>query len=116
MRLIVFLGALLLASPAFASSDLIVTFCKSQPDPRACIRGFIDEQAIVHQEAQARWNQQHEFMRQQQFQAQLEHARVQSNGLALFGSGAAMINGVNQGFQNMQQPYVNTPFFSVQPR
>jgi hypothetical protein len=35
--------------------------------------------------------------------------------LALFGSGSALINGMNQGFLNMQQPYVNTPYFNYHP-
>ena len=111
----IFLG-LLIASPALASSDLIVTFCKTQPEPRACIRDFIDSQWTIQQEAQAKWEQRQDRIRQENAQLHLEHARLQANGLALFGSGAAMINGVNQGFQNMQLPYVNTPAFSYQDR
>ena len=46
---------------------------------------------------------------------QLEQARIQANGMALFGSGAAFVNGMNQGLQMMQQPYVSTPYFSYGP-
>ena len=43
-------------------------------------------------------------------QQQQELARIQANGLAAFGSGNALINGMNQGFQNMQiHPYVLPP-------
>lgn len=35
-------------------------------------------------------------------QAQVEAARQQALGLALFGSGPALIQGMNQGFQQMQ--------------
>ena len=61
----------------------------------------------------------YEFQRQmleRQFQTQLEQARIQADGMALFGSGPAMINGINQGFQNMQQPrYAPQPFTPVMP-
>jgi hypothetical protein len=47
---------------------------------------------------------------QTQDQTQRDLARQQANGLALFGSGNALINGMNQGFQNMQvHPYVLPP-------
>lgn len=53
---------------------------------------------------------------QRQIDAQLEQARIQANGMALFGSGQALINGMNQGFQNMQQPrYAPAPFVPIAP-
>ena len=55
-------------------------------------------------------------MQQQYYDNQLEQARIQANGMALFGSGQALINGMNQGFQNMQQPrYDSQPFVPVVP-
>jgi hypothetical protein len=45
----------------------------------------------------------------------LEQARQYANGLALFGTGPALINGINQGFRQMQShPYVLP--MPVQPR
>lgn len=108
MRYLIFLG-LLIAAPAFASSDLIVKFCNAQPDPRACIRGFIDEQVVEHQAAQEQSNRRDAEIRQQYLANQLEQARIQANGMALFGSGPALIQGMNQGFQMMRQPYISTP-------
>ena len=53
----------------------------------------------------------------EQAQAQVEAARQQALGLALFGSGPAMINGMNQGFQQMQvKPYVLPPAQNYQKR
>jgi hypothetical protein len=101
-------GFLLFAVPAFASSELILAYCNAQPDPRECIRGFIDQQFEAQKAAQEQWNQ-------RQSAIQLEQARMQANGMALFGAGNALINGMNQGFQHMQQPYVSTPYFTVEP-
>ena len=47
---------------------------------------------------------------QEQNQLQRELARQQATGMALFGSGNALINGMNQGLQNTQiHPYVLPP-------
>jgi hypothetical protein len=55
-------------------------------------------------------------MQQRMIDAQLEQARLQANGMALFGTGQALINGMNQGFQNMQQPrYTPFPFVPIAP-
>ena len=95
-----FLGALLIASPAFALNDSVISYCFTTADPKACITSFMaDERAYQSQ------------LQRQYLDNQLEQARIQANGLALFGAGNAMINGMNQGFQNMQQPYVQTPYY-----
>jgi hypothetical protein len=94
MRVLLFLGALLLASPAWAINDSIIGYCFTTANPKGCIASFVaDERAYQLQ------------LQQQALAAQLEQARIQANGMALFGAGNAMINGMNQGFQNMQQPY-----------
>jgi len=99
--LLFFLGLLFMTTPAFALSDAILDYCLSTKDPKACI-----------QEVQAGQERHQRELQRDAYAAQLEQARLQANGLALFGSGAAMINGMNQGFQNMQQPYINTPSHS----
>ena len=55
-------------------------------------------------------------MLERQFEAQMEQSRIQASGMALFGSGPAMINGMNQWGQTMQQPqYAPQPFVPVMP-
>ena len=50
------------------------------------------------------------YQAQQQDQLQRDLARQQANGMALFGSGNALINGMNQGMQHTQiHPYVLPP-------
>ena len=105
MRVLLLLGALLIATPAYAINDSIISYCLTTQDPQRCLSSFVaDERA--HQERLQRETQ------QRQIDAQLEQARIQANGMALFGAGNALINGMNQGFRQMQQPYVNTPYFS----
>ena len=99
MRVLLFLGALLLASPALADTDPLIEYCFTTPDPKTCL------QTVMHDVEQRRM----ESAQQQQLDAQREQARLQMQGMALFGAGNAMIHGMNQGFQNMQQPYVSTP-------
>ena len=54
-------------------------------------------------------------MAQQYQQLQAEQARQYANGFALFGSGPALIQGMNHGFRGMQvHPYVLP--VPVQPR
>lgn len=101
MRVPLFLAALLLPVSAWAISDSIIGYCFTTANPQACIQSFNDDAQRYQREMQQ------EFLR-----AQLEAARIQANGMALFGSGPAFINGMNQGFQNMQLPYVNTPAFT----
>ena len=105
MRVLLFLGALLIASPVFALNDSIISYCLTTQDPKHCLSSFVaDERAYQTQ-------LQHELIA-----AQLEQARMQANGMALFGAGNALVNGMNQGFRQMQQPHVNTPYFSYPDR
>ena len=94
-----FLGALFIASPAFALSESAIEYCLSTPNPKACL---VAVSADVNQRRM-------EAAQQRQIDAQLEQARIQANGLALFGAGNAFVNGMNQGLHQMHQPYVNTP-------
>jgi hypothetical protein len=92
----VLLAALLLlgASTVYAQSDP----CGTMPTAEQqilCLRGQVAFQ---------------QFQLQQQRQHESDLARQQAAGMALFGSGNALINGMNQGFQHMQvHPYVLPP-------
>jgi hypothetical protein len=82
MRILLTIFALLITSPAFANDAEIIK----------------QQQAII---------QQQQAMLQQQMDFQMALAQEQTRGMALFGAGNAMINGINQGFNNMRQtPYV----------
>jgi len=106
--LLFFLGLLFMTTPAWALGDSIVEFCFTTSDPQACIKQRIADEARADA-ATARLHPTERVDANAALQAQLEMARLQANGLALFGSGAAMINGMNQGFQHMQVPYVSSP-------
>lgn len=97
MRVLLFLGLLLIASPAFALSDAAIDYCLGTPNPKACL------QAVSTDVEQRKLDAQRE-QQQQYLQTQLEQARIQANGMAAFGAGNAMINGMNRGLQNMQLP------------
>lgn len=105
--LVIFLGLLITATPAFALDESIIQYCFTTANPQSCLHAFNDEAQRSQRE-----------MQQRQIDAQLEQARIQAQGMALFGAGNALINGMNQNLQNMQQPYLNTPQFSYdkQPR
>jgi hypothetical protein len=107
--LVIFLAALFIPVSAFAMSDSVVDMCLGTAQPRQCIQSFLSEQQNATQAQQERWFAQQRSM-------QLEQARIQANGMALFGAGNALINGMNQGFHQMQQPYVNTPQFQYPQR
>ena len=47
--------------------------------------------------------------RQADREAWVEQSRQQANGLALFGTGNALVNGMNQGFNNMRLPPYHQP-------
>lgn len=94
----IFLGLLLMPAYAFALSDPTIEYCRTTPDPTLCLHVFTNQS-----------------MQERQWSVQLEQARIQSTGMVLFGSGAAFVNGMNQGLQMMQQPYVSTPYFSYWP-
>jgi hypothetical protein len=78
------------------------------------------ERAQIRQQQAAdrdRWERQQEQARQADREAQVEAARQQALGMAAFGSGNALINGMNQGMQNMQvHPYVLPPAQNYQKR
>ena len=101
--LMLLIGLLFVTVPAFAG-DPVVEYCFTTADPKACLNTI-----------QADVDQRRREAQREVFNQQLELARIQANGYALFGSGPAMINGVNQGFHQMQQPYVNTPQFQYAP-
>lgn len=65
---------------------------------------LIDKGGVYGKRQAMERNAQDRELQRQNVEAQLEMARQQALGMALFGSGAAMIQGMNQGFQNMQQP------------
>jgi hypothetical protein len=93
MRTLLILTALLIASPVFAINESVVNYCFTTKNPQGCISSFIaDEQAYKTREAQ----------RQMDFQMEL--AQEQTRGMALFGAGNAMINGINQAFRPMPTP------------
>ena len=101
MRAMLILVALLIPIPSFAFSQSIVDYCFTTADPQRCLSTFLAEEQ-AYQRTQAE--------RLAAFQR--EQARSQVEGLLLFGSGAAFINGMNQGFHQMQLPYVSTPMFA----
>jgi hypothetical protein len=85
MRILLTIFALLIASPAFANDADIIK----------------QQQAII---------QQQQAMLQQQMEHQMALAQEQTRGMALFGAGSAMINGINQGFNNMRVQPNPVPF------
>ena len=106
---LLFLAALLFPISALAQDTALIDYCLTTADPRSCLASLLADQQASQQRFQR-------DMQAAQLQNQLEQARIQANGMALFGAGNALINGTNQGFQNMQQPYVNTPYFSYGPQ
>lgn len=176
MRLIVvFLGAILFATPAFSFNDSVVKYCAITPQPQHCVSSFLtyeqyyaveygkflaasEKDPLAMSQPPAKvddlvrtfcaaplltgtpehcrstfatftpyaigfmsWHdqlarqreqgnsQQEQFAQQRQIDAQLEQARIQANDKALFGAGNALINGMNQGLQNMQLPHNQPP-------
>ena len=105
MRVLLFLGALLLASPALAISDKTIDYCFTMQDPKLCMKTFL----LMERNLQAEGQRERERQLEAQREAQLEQARTQANDKALFGAGNALINGMNQGLQNMQLPYNQPP-------
>lgn len=100
----IFLGCLLLASPAYAISERAIDFCFTTKDPKACVSTMLAEE-----QAQQR------AVAEESLASARELARIQAQGLMLFGSGPAFINGMNNGFHQMQLPYVNTPQYQPHP-
>lgn len=95
MRTLLIIASLLIPGSAFALSDSIIDYCLTTANPKSCLATVIAEERNVRQDQQDR-----------EYQARLELQREQSRGMALFGAGNAMINGMNQGFSAMHQPMV----------
>jgi hypothetical protein len=96
---LIFLG-LLMTVPAFA--DPLIDYCLTTSDPKTCLVSVLEARDQAQRDFQLQ-------LQAQQLQVQLDAARIQANGMALFGSGPALIQGMNQGFQMMRQPYISTP-------
>jgi hypothetical protein len=93
MKYLLTILLVLSAGPVFAQAEWC-RWLETPVDQRACLERTM-------QLDQARQD------RERDRQAQVEAARLQALGLAAFGSGNALINGMNQGMQNMQShPYV----------
>lgn len=101
-QLLIAMAILLSPICAGAFSDRIVDYCFTTKDPHRCITSFLAD------ERTDQFNQQRE-LQQRQIDAQLEQARIQANGMALFGAGNALVQGMNQSLQNMQIPYNQPP-------
>ena len=94
---------LAMTSPAFALGDAVIDYCLTTANPKACLH------SVQREVEQAQRENQHVLVQQQQA-TQLEAARLQANGLAAFGSGRALVNGMNQGLRQMEvHPYVLPP-------
>ena len=83
--------------------DQMLDYCHRLQDKGErdrCVRTIEQDQRNIEQ-SQVRAQQQE---REAQYAQQQELARQQALGMALFGSGQALINGMNQGFNNMRIP------------
>lgn len=100
-------------------SDPRIDYCMTTRHPQDCIDSLqMDLRARQSEDLSAgqRGRAHQRDMQERQIEAQQDLAREQSRGMALFGSGQALINGMNQGFQNMQQPrYAPAPFIPITP-
>src|SRR5688572_29435746 len=98
MRTLLVLISLLIASPAFAMNDSELNFCKAMKDPMQCVNQFLTAEHKAKREM--------EYLQQYlpQTDNQMAIAEEQTRGMALFGSGNAMINGMNQAFRPMPTP------------
>jgi hypothetical protein len=98
MRTLLAFIALLIASPAFAMSESELNFCKAMKDPMQCVNQFLTAEHKAKREM--------EYLQQYlpQTDNQMALAEEQTRGMALFGAGNAMINGINQGFRPMPTP------------
>ena len=94
MRVLLAAILFLCASTVYAQADP----CGTMPTAEQqilCLRG-----QVAFQQVQLQQQRQHES----------DLARQQAAGMALFGSGNALINGMNQGLRQMQvHPYVLPP-------
>ncbi len=100
MKVLLAVVLVLSASSAWALSDSTIDYCLTTANPKQCL---VDIQRDLNATGGgAQW--------EQQAQLQRDLARQQALGMAAFGSGNALINGMNQGFRQMQvHPYVLPP-------
>ncbi len=98
--------SLLIVSNAWALSESVIDYCLTTAHPKQCL---VDIQRDIAPQTGPTW--------EQQAQLQRDLARQQALGMAAFGSGNALINGMNQGFRQMQvQPYYLPPVQHIPTR
>ncbi len=99
------------ASSAWALSDATIDYCLTTANPKQCLQDIQRDvnAAEVRNPGGPTYDQ--------QAQLQRDLARQQALGMAAFGSGNALINGMNQGFRQMQvHPYILPPAQQYQTR
>ncbi len=107
MRYLLAVVLILSASSAWALSEQAIAICLGTDNPKACLLTMQGE--TMQANGQAQWDQ--------QAQLQRDLARQQALGMAAFGSGNALVNGMNQGFRQMQvHPYMLPPAPQYQTR
>lgn len=72
----------------------MIEYCNTTQAPHDCIAAVRADKELAAQRD----------MHEHQIAAQQDIAREQSRGMAMFGMGNALINGMNQNLQNMQRP------------
>lgn len=77
----------------------IIEFCNTTKAPQDCIAAVRADKELAAQRD----------MQERQIEAQQDIAGEQSRSMALFGTGQALISGMNQGFNNMRLPMPHTP-------
>ncbi len=98
------------AGSAWALSESVIDYCMTTANPRQCL-------VEIQREVRGAQSQQTGPTWEQQAQLQRDLARQQAAGMAAFGSGNALINGMNQGFRQMQvQPYYLPPVQHIPTR
>ena len=95
MRTLLAVILVLSASSAWALTDSAIEFCFTTAQPKQCLVE-IQREVAANQAAPSgpHWDQ--------QAQLQRDLARQQAAGMAAFGSGNALVNGMNQGLRQMQ--------------
>lgn len=100
MRYLLTCILILSAGTAWALSDAVIDYCLTTANPKQCLVDI--QRDIAAAQGQSQW--------EHQAQLQRDLARQQAAGMALFGTGNALVNGMNQGMQQMQiHPYVLPP-------
>ncbi len=105
--LLTILVLVLSAGSAWALSESAMDYCFTTSNPKQCLVEL--QREVRAAQAGPTW--------EQQAQLQRDLARQQAAGMAAFGSGNALINGMNQGFRQMQvQPYYLPPVQHIPTR